>query len=161
MKQGWQELIGDTSHNGILFVDVLIIERPHRLTQMHIVAGLAGKCTPSLVCGMQVCGTVTLLGPGQDAKTYPSGKFWGFGTLCDSKKCVRLVASEPLWVFPSSVELLDADVANIGYFLNFRCDASELSARNSYLGVCECEIRFKSKSLHGKCHGMVAHIPQY
>ena len=86
---------------------------------------------PSLVCGMQVYSTVTLLGPGQGAKAWPTGKFWGFGTLCDAKKRVRVVSSEPLWVFPSSVELLDADVANIGYFLNFRCASSELSAHNS------------------------------
>jgi hypothetical protein len=80
---------------------------------------------------MQVYSTVTLLGPGQGAKAWPTGKFWGFGTLCDAKKRVRVVSSEPLWVFPSSVELLDADVANIGYFLNFRCASSELSAHNS------------------------------
>ena len=96
---------------------------------------------PSLVCGMQAYSTVTLLGPGQDAKAYPTGKFWGFGILCDAKKRVRLVSSEPLWVFPHSVDLLHADVSNIGYFLNFRCDASDLSAHNSYLGVC-MSVRF-------------------
>ena len=94
---------------------------------MHIVAG---KCTQSLVCGMQVYGSVALLGPGQDAKAYPMGTFWGFTTMCDAKRRVRLVSSEPLWVFPRSVELPDADVANIGYFLNFRCDASKLFANS-------------------------------
>ena len=92
---------------------------------------VAGTCTASLVCGMQVYGTVALLGPGQDAKAYPMGALWGFSTLCDAKKRVRLVSSEPLRVLPKSVELLDADIANVGYFLNFRCDASELSSHSS------------------------------
>jgi len=132
VKQGWQQLIGDKSRNGI--VDVLIVETPNR----HIVAG---KCRQSLVCGMQVYGTVALLGPGQDAKAYLMGTFWGFSTMCDAKAAkrrVRLVSSEPLWVFSRSVELRDADVANVGYFLNFRCDASELSAHSRWFpfGLC-------------------------
>ena len=65
VKQGWQQLIGDKSRNGI--VDVLIVETPYR----HIVAG---KCRQSLVCGMQVA-LLHYLVPARTRRRTPWGRF--------------------------------------------------------------------------------------
>lgn len=51
---------------------------------------------------------------------HPSGTFYGFRTLLDAKKRVRFRTVEAVWILPGKLELANADVGSVGYFMGFQ-----------------------------------------
>lgn len=51
---------------------------------------------------------------------HPTGTFYGFRTLLDAKKRVRFRPLEPVWIFPSKLELANAELGSIGYFMGYK-----------------------------------------
>ena len=63
---------------------------------------------------------------------HSSGTVWGFRTLVDSRKQVRLSPTQTFYVTPKPVAIADATVQNAGYFIGLRA-ASAPEAKTDLL----------------------------